>query len=84
MKKQLSVEIAVCAEYQRLLEEAQSALEIWNTRKAKVNQARLTSKEDGDELLRLQANYARAYTVLSNHVRDCSRCRLVSRIAGSN
>jgi phage baseplate assembly protein W len=84
MAKQFSVEMAVCGEYLRLLEESRKALEMWNTLRVEVSQARLASKEDGDELLRLQAKYARAYTALSNHAHNCSRCQLVSGIAGPN
>jgi hypothetical protein len=80
MSKQLSINVTVCAGYQRLLEECQRALEIWNEQRAKVCQSRLIGKEAGDELVRLQAKYARAYTVLQNHAHNCPRCQLVSRI----
>jgi len=83
MSKQLSVETMVCSEYQRLLEESQSALEIWNEYRAEIGRSRLIGKEAGDGLLRLQAKFARAYTVLQNHMHNCLRCQLVSRIAGS-
>ncbi len=82
MSKQLSVKITVCNEYQRLLEECQSALEIWNEHRAENCRSRLNGKEAGDELLRLQAKYARAYTLLQNHAHNCFRCQLVSRIVG--
>ena len=82
MSKQLSVKTMVCSPYQRLLEECRTALEIWNDHRAEFCQSRLMGKEAGDKLLRLQANYARAYTVLRNHVHNCLRCQLVSRIEG--
>ena len=82
MSKQLSVNTSVCSEYQRLLEESQSSLEIWNEHRAEFCQFRFIGREAGDELLRLQAKYARAYIVLQNHERNCSLCRLVSRIEG--
>jgi hypothetical protein len=88
MSQQLSVNTVntihttVCAGYQRLLEECQSALEIWNELRAEISQSRLIGKEAGDELLRLQAKYARAYTVLRNHLHNCLRCQLVSKIGG--
>jgi hypothetical protein len=84
MSKQLSINVTVCAGYQRLLEECQSALEVWNEHRAEVGQSRLIAKEAGDELVRLQAKYARAYTVLQNHARNCPRCQLVSRIEECN
>jgi hypothetical protein len=84
MNKQLHVKTAVCSEYQELLEECQSALEIWNEQRAKNCQSRLIKKEEADELLRLQAQFARAYAVLQRHSQDCLLCQLVSRIEGSN
>jgi hypothetical protein len=75
MSKQLSVEAMVCIEYQRLLEEFQSALEIWNEHRAEIRRTRLIEMEAGDELVRLQAKYANAYTVLRDHVQNCLRCK---------
>jgi hypothetical protein len=82
MSKQQFVKIAICNKYQTLLEECERALGIWNEHRAEISQARLVGKEAGDELLRLQAKYARAYTVLQNHARNCSLCQLVARIEG--
>ena len=80
MNKQFSVETALCTEHQRLLEECQRALEVWNEHRAEFCQFRFIGSEAGDELLRLQAKYARAYTVLQNHEQNCSVCQLVSRV----
>jgi hypothetical protein len=82
MSKQFLVETTVCTEQQRLFEECQRALEIWNDRRAGFCQPHLSRKEAGDELLRLQAKYARAYTVLRSHARNCAICELASRIEG--
>ncbi len=82
MSMQLSVNTTVCSEYQRLLEESQCALEIWNEHRAEFCHFRFIAREAGDELLRLQAKYARAYTVLQNHERNCSFCRLALRMEG--
>jgi hypothetical protein len=84
MNKQLYVKTAVCSEYQRLLEESQRVLKIWNEQRAKNCQSRLIKKEEGDELLRLEAQFARAYAVLQRHSHGCLICQLVSRIEGSN
>jgi len=65
-----------------LLAESQRTLEIWNEHRAEFCQFRFIGGEAGDELLRLQAKYARAYTVLLNHERDCSLCQLASRMEG--
>jgi hypothetical protein len=82
MNNQLSVETAVCTEHQTLLAECQRRLEIWNEHRAEFCQFRFVSREAGDELLRLQAKYARAYTVLHNHEHNCSLCQLASRMEG--
>jgi hypothetical protein len=82
MSTQLSVNTSICSEYQRLLEESERALEIWNEHRGEFCQFRFIGREAGDELLRLQANYARAYTVSQNHARNCSLCQLGSRIEG--
>jgi hypothetical protein len=71
----------VCSEYQRLLEESQRTRENWNRRRTEICCSPLVRKEAGDELLRLQAKYARAYTHLCNHANTCLQCRPVSRIA---
>jgi hypothetical protein len=80
MGKQLSVNTSICGQYQRLLEGSESALEIWNEHRAESCQFRFIGREADDELLRLQAKYARAYTVLQNHERNCSLCQLASRM----
>ena len=80
MSKQLSVNTMVCSEYQKLLEGSQRSLEIWNERRAEVLHSRLITMEDGDELVGLQAKFARAYIVLQNHVHNCMLCQSVTRI----
>jgi hypothetical protein len=82
MSNQLSVNTTVCSEYQRLLEESQRALAIWNEHRGEIRQSRLIGKEAGDLLLRLQAKYARTYTALRNHAQNCLLCQFVSRIGG--
>jgi hypothetical protein len=82
MSGQQYFKIAICNKYQTLLEECESALAIWNGYRAEISESRLASKEAGDELLRLQAKYARAYTVLQNHAHNCSFCRWVANLEG--
>jgi hypothetical protein len=82
MRKQRSVNTVVCSEYQKLLEGSERSLEIWNERRADVLHSRLTTMEAGDELLGLQAKFARAYTLLQNHVHNCMLCQSVKRIEG--
>jgi len=82
MSRQLSVETAVCTEHERLTEECQRALENWDEHRAEFCRTRPIAQEAGDELLRLQAKYARAHTVLQRHVHDCLLCQMVAGAAG--
>ena len=81
MTKQLSATVMVCSEYQRLLEEAARAREAWSNLRAEICWAELIPKKTVDELLRLQAKYARAYTLLQKHVHSCGRCELLPKTA---
>ena len=84
MNKPQCIRTTVCREYQRLLEDCQSALELWDGHRAEVCESRFIRKEAGDQLLRLQAKYARAYAVMQRHSEDCLLCQLVSRMEGSD
>jgi hypothetical protein len=82
MSKHVSVNTTVCSEYQKLLEESRSALEIWNQHREVALNSCVIKKEAGDELQSLQAKFAKAYTVLQNHAHNCALCQLVARIEG--
>jgi hypothetical protein len=81
MTKQLSATVMVCSEYQRLLEESARAREAWSTLQAEICWAQLIPKKTVHELLRLRAKYARAYTLLQNHVHSCERCEPLPKTA---
>ena len=81
MTKQLSARVMVCSEYQRLLEESARAREAWSTLQAEICWAQLIPKKTVHELLRLRAKYARAYTLLQNHVHSCERCEPLPKTA---
>jgi hypothetical protein len=76
------VKTGICEKYQTLLEECERALATWHERRTKITESRLIGKDAGDELLRLQAKYARAYTLLQNHSHSCTFCQLVKRLEG--
>jgi hypothetical protein len=80
MRAEPSVQTAVCTRYERLLEECRDASQIWNKQRAEVRESGLHGKKVDDELRKLQANYAKAYAVLRNHVHDCETCQWVSRL----
>ncbi len=67
MSKPLCINTTVCSEYQKLLEECQSALGIWDDHRAEVSNSRL---------------FARAYAVLQRHPQDCPLCQMVSTMEG--
>jgi hypothetical protein len=80
MNAELSVKTAVCAGYERLLEECQSACQVWNKRRAEVRESGCRGKKVDDELRRFQASYAKAYSVLRSHVHACETCQWVSSL----
>ena len=77
------VKSGICESYQTLLEECGNALSTWDGYRARVTQSGPAGKEEGNEIFRLQAKYARAYAALQNHLQDCVLCRLIARFEGS-
>ena len=82
MNPELCFKTAVCDDYEELLSKCQGALEIFEERREEICQARLNGKVVGDELLRLQADFAKSYSMLRRHADNCELCRFVSKIAG--
>ena len=83
MSRQQYVKSGICEKYQTLLEECGIALAIWDKYRARVAEKGPAGKEEGDEIFRLQAKYARAHAALQNHLRECLLCRLITRFEGS-
>jgi hypothetical protein len=81
MSEQVTAATIICSEYQRLLKEFDQSMEIWDERRAEICRSRLFGEETGDELLRLQAKYARAYTLLRKHAQTCLRCEPMRKVA---
>lgn len=78
---ELSLEILLCGEYEKLLNDCQNALDHWNGRSERIRQTQETGEESGRELLRLQARFAKSYTILQRHVKRCERCQLAARMS---
>ena len=74
----MSVETAVCTVYERLQEECQNALNIWNEGRSQIYESGRIGKESDDKLLQLQAKYAKASWVMRNHQQTCELCQLIS------
>jgi len=79
MKNALSFKTAACDKYEQLLKECQRALVLLHERREQVRQDRLADLEVGRELLTLQARYAKAYSALLKHSKNCDRCQFGSR-----
>jgi hypothetical protein len=82
MSEEMAVRTAVCTSYETLLEKCQAACQIWNEQRAEIRESGRSGKKVDDELRRLQANYAKAYSVLRNHVHSCETCQWVCRLEG--
>jgi hypothetical protein len=83
MEGELLYKTAFCVEYERLLCVCVQSLITWRNRREEIASV-LRSKEVGDELMRLQADYARAYLRLEKHKDNCELCHFVSKISGRN
>jgi hypothetical protein len=84
MQSQHSFKTAFCTEYEKLLFACQKALEDWRTRREEVEAIGFVSKRTADDLVKLQTNYARAYTKLESHEDFCELCQFVTRIGEQN
>ena len=82
MQSEVAYKTAICTDYEKLLCTCVSALDNWKNRREEVVDRHLSGKEVGDELMRLQADYARAYTRLEKHKDHCELCRFVTRMGG--
>lgn len=78
MNEERHFRTAVCSAYTRLLQECQSALVAWKERSEQISRLALQGKRTGDDLRRLQAEYARAYNRLERHAKSCNECRFTS------
>ena len=78
---ELTFEALLCGDYETLLNDCQQALDRWNERSEQIRETKQTGVGTGRELLRLQARFAKSYTVLQRHVRRCERCELAARMS---
>jgi hypothetical protein len=67
-----------CSKYEELLQVCQTALDAWANRREEAHQLGLSGKELGDELVRLQAHFAKSYAILRNHTHECPCCLFVA------
>ncbi len=82
MDTQYAFKTCICSEYEDLLYACVKSLDAWKNRRDHVNKLHLAGKEVGDELLRLQADFATAYSRLEKHRDRCPVCDDVTRVNG--
>ena len=80
MNDELAVEVLLCGEYERLLNECQQSLDDWSGRSEEIRQTDQKGEAAGRVLLRLQARFAKSYTVLQRHIERCEECQLAVRL----
>lgn len=69
-----------CSKYEELLQLCQHALDSWAKRREEASELGLHGKELGDELIRLQADFAKSYAVLRKHKQQCSLCQFAANV----
>jgi urease accessory protein UreF len=69
-----------CSKYEELLEACQEALDAWAKRREEAAQLGQHGKELGNELIRLQADFAKSYAVLRKHKQECSLCQFAANV----
>jgi hypothetical protein len=66
---------AVCETHQGLHDECNRARDEWNRRRAEISKVGLKGKKIDNELMRLQAKFAKSYAMVRNHLRGCECCQ---------
>jgi hypothetical protein len=79
MSSVLASRIAVCPEYERLLNSCQKALAVWQQRQTL---AQRNAGRSPRELKQLQREYAGSYALLESHERYCQTCQYISKVGG--
>ena len=81
MNEDVRFRTAICSNYEKLLIECQEALYAWKDRREEIVRFGAWGKKAGDELQRLQADYARAYNRLERHTKNCEVCTFTAELA---
>jgi hypothetical protein len=82
MSTAVAPRLAVCPEYQRLLDTCQRSLAAWQQRRTHAERAPLAGPRVRGELRRLQDDYERAYAVLESHEQVCQTCQYIAKVGG--
>lgn len=83
MNSEVSYQTSFCNEYDELLHECENAQRIWAEWREEMNSigTHRLNKEVSDELLRLQARFAKAYARLEKHNHECELCQLAAKLS---
>lgn len=82
MTSAVSPQTGTCPEYERLLQECRTALEIWQRRRVQLYRDGVKSRKMSIELEQLQAKYVKSYARWERHEQSCQLCQYVSKIGG--
>jgi hypothetical protein len=67
--------LSECETHQGLRDECSTARDEWNTRRAEISKLGLRGKKIDNELMRLQARFAKSYAMVRSHLRGCECCQ---------
>ena len=83
MNSEFSYQISFCNQYDALLHECENAQRLWSEWREEMNSVGTCgmNKEGSNELLRLQAKFAKAYARLEKHNHECELCQFVARMS---
>lgn len=73
-----------CEKYDLLLHECEEAQRGWSDWRDEMNstlQLHGYNRKVSDELLRLQAKFAKAYALLEKHNRECELCQFLTELS---
>ena len=67
--------LSTCETHQGLRDECNAARDEWNARRAEISKLGLRGKKTDNELMRLQAKFAKSYAMVRSHLRGCECCQ---------
>jgi len=82
MSTGVAPQLAVCPEYQLLLQQCQKALILWQQHRTSVERTPFARANAIEEVNRLHEAYAQAHAQLESHEQSCRTCQYIAKIAG--
>lgn len=75
---------AFCPEYEELLVRSHECLEKWEALRQEAWNMGLRGRELGGDLIHLQSEFARSFSALQKHIRECRLCAFVATVGKQN